>query len=121
MRERTIIGLLALALGVTSCAYYDDYGMQQAHGYGDYGYDGGAYSGRRGELLDPWLASTAEGQQIVRMGFADHPSGRISEESAHRANVWFRRYADTNRDLRLTDEEIRIALVQAAQQRGGGY
>ena len=120
MRDRTIIGVLALALGVTSCAYYDDYGTQTARGYGDYGYDGGAYTGRRGQLLDPWLASTAEGQQIVRMGFAD-PGGHISEESAHRANIWFRRYADTDRDLRLTDEEIRIALVQAAQQRRGGY
>ena len=68
----------------------------------------------------PWLVSTSEGQQIVRMGFAD-PGGHISEESAHRANIWFRRYADTNRDLRPTDEEIRITLVQAAQQRRGGY
>ena len=120
MRERTIIGMLALALGVTSCAYYDDYGMQP--GYGDYGYEGRAFGSRgEGEMLDPWLAATPEGQHIVRMGFADGHDGRVSEESAHRANIWFRRYADTNRDLRLTDEEIRIALVQAAQQRRGGY
>ena len=40
----------------------------------------------------------------------------ISEATADRANIWFRRYADTNRDLVLTDPEIRIALVTASRR-----
>lgn len=119
MRRPTIIAILASALGVTSCAYYDDYG-QAAHGYGDYRYQGERFSGRGAGMLDPWLVSTPEGRDIVMLGFGDDAGG-ISEEKADRANIWFRRYADTDRDLRLTDEEIRIALVQASQQPRRGY
>lgn len=118
MRRWTIMTLLTVALGVTSCAYYDDY----AHGFGDYRYDGSRFGSRDEDRLDPWLAETPEGREIVRLGFVKAPSGRIDDETAHRANIWFRRYADTNRDLRLTDEEIRIALVQATLSgRRGGY
>lgn len=119
MRWSTITGLLASAIGVTSCAYYDDYG-QAPHGYGDYRYQGDRFVGRGAGMLDPWLASTPEGRDIVMLGFGGDPAG-ISEEKADRANIWFRRYADTDRDLRLTDEEIRIALVQASRQRSAGY
>ena len=41
----------------------------------------------------------------------------ISEETADRANIWFRRYADSNHDMTITDPEIRTALVAA----GGRY
>ena len=137
MRRRTIIGLLTLALGVSACAYYDDYGSggyPAAGAYGDYRYDGGdftrgrragadtGFGGRGGPILDPWLVQTAEGRDVVLLGFDENGNGRISEETAHRANVWFRRYADSDRDMRLTDEEIRIGLAQAAQRgRAGGY
>ncbi len=130
MRRRTIMGLLTLALGVSACAYYGDYGQgsYSGVGYGDYRYDGSDYDrsrwagdaegfgGRGAHILDPWLALTPEGRQVVTLGFDDNDNGRISEETAHRANLWFRRYADTDRDMRLTDEEIRIALVQATRQ-----
>jgi hypothetical protein len=38
----------------------------------------------------------------------------ISAETADRINIWFRRYADTNHDMTITDPEIRTALVAAA-------
>ena len=115
MRRHTILGLLTLALGVSSCAYYDDLGYS-SNGYGGYAYQGDDFTARQG-MLDPWLANTPEGLTIVTQGFAHDPRGRISAEAANRANVWFRRYADTNHDLRLTDEEIRIALVRGAKGR----
>lgn len=115
MRRHTILGLLTLALGVSSCAYYDGLGYGP-RGLGGYAYAGDDFTGG-GEMLDPWLANTPEGLTIVTQGFAHESGGRISAEAAGRANVWFRRYADTNHDLRLTDEEIRIALVQGAKGR----
>ncbi|HEV2746030.1 MAG TPA: hypothetical protein VGW34_01870 [Allosphingosinicella sp.] len=97
--------------------------------YGEYGYVGrdfaedrahggrGRYGGEGGDALDPWLAQTRDGQDIVRMGFDEDNDGRVEGDTAERANSWFRRYADTNRDLRLTDEEIRVALRQAVRDR----
>jgi hypothetical protein len=115
MRCGLIISLLALAVGVTSCAHYEDYGY--GRGYGDYRYEGRQFASRDGGMvLDPWLAHTPEGRDIVATGFS---AGPISADRAHRANIWFRRYADTDRNLRLTDEEIRVALVQASPP--GGY
>lgn len=112
MRQRTIAVLLALAVAVSACAYHDSYGYGP-HAYEDYGYDGDDYA--RGEaLLDPWLAETEEGRAILARGFRAGPNGRISDEMADRANIWFRRYADHDRDMRLTDEEIRVALAHAA-------
>jgi hypothetical protein len=109
-----IISLLALAVGVTSCAHDEDYGYQR--GYGDYRYEGRQYGmGGGGAVLDPWLANTSEGRDIVATGFSPGP---LSAKMTDRANIWFRRYADTNRDLRLTDEEIRVALVQASRGPG---
>ena len=105
------LGIAALATG--GCAY----DMERA-------YAGAAWDGARPEvedlrgpgvaILDRWLAETREGRAIVTLGFRDAATGEVSEDVAHRANIWFRRYADSNRDMRITDEEIRIALVAAA-------
>ena len=66
------------------------------------------------DILDPWLRETAEGRAVVTLGFTTAAEGFISEDVAHRANIWFRRYADHDCDLRITDPEIRTALVAAA-------
>jgi hypothetical protein len=121
MRQRFILSLLAgvAALGVTACAH-DSYGRDGRHTYG-----GGEWSGSRrayeGDLhgpglaiLDPWLKETREGRAVVTLGFRDAARGLVSEEVAHRANAWFRRYADQDCDMRITDPEIRIALTTAA-------
>ena len=119
MRRATL--LLALVLGTGACAY-DSYGAPPP------GYDGAEWRGTRMpyegplrgpglETLDPWLKGTEEGRAIVTMGFMDAAEGFVSEDVAHRANIWFRRYADHDRDMRITDPEIRTALVYAA----GGY
>jgi hypothetical protein len=90
--------------------------------YGDYSYQGdeyerlgghGDFRGPGAEVLDPWLAETREGWFIVTRGFRDGAEGYVSDEVAVRANTWFRRFADANRDMRLTDEEIRRALAWA--------
>jgi len=123
-RVRTILTAGLAALGATGCA--DDYYGSPGYGPpGGYAYDGSAFSGERrpyeGELqgpglalLDPWLKETAEGRAVVTLGFNEAAAGFISEDLAHRANIWFRRYADENRDMRITDPEIRTALVAAA-------
>ncbi len=67
-------------------------------------------------ILDPWLALTSEGRDILALGFNAGANGTISREMADRANVWFRRYADNDRDMRLTDEEIRLALAHASKE-----
>ena len=120
--------LLGLVIaGLSACAYYDDYGYgYNPARYGDYLYSGSDYGypgdpgwvgGSGGDLLDPWLALTQEGREIVALGFDGDDDARITEETAWRANSWFRRYADTDDDLRLTDEEIRLALVQGSRER----
>ena len=65
-------------------------------------------------ILDDWLKETPEGRAIVTLGFADAGGGVVSEDVAHRVNIWFRRYADQDRDMTITDPEIRTALVAAA-------
>ncbi|HEV2866517.1 MAG TPA: hypothetical protein VGX37_08370, partial [Allosphingosinicella sp.] len=65
-------------------------------------------------ILDPWLKETAEGRAIVTLGFREAARGFVSDDVAHRANIWFRRYADYDGDMRITDAEIRTALVTAA-------
>jgi len=123
MRRGVIAVLFTTALGVSACAYYDEYAMAAPRGYGPYGYQGAAYgpsggpayfTGSGAAVLDPWLADTPEGRQFVGTRFDARRDGRISAEAAHQANIWFRRYADVNRDMQLTDEEIRLALVQAS-------
>ena len=132
MRRRTLLTLLALA-AVSACAWgYDDY-------YNSPHWNAGgpmpAYRGRawaeprpmrlpyEGPLrgaglaqLDDWLRDTPEGRAIVTLGFSDAANGVISVETADRANIWFRRYADTNHDMTITDPEIRIALVAASRR-----
>ena len=134
MRRPAILALLTLALGVTACAYYDDYGSGYGPPggslHGDYMYAGSAYDrgdwdersmrldGPGAPILDPWLALTSEGRDILARGFNAGADGTISREMAERANIWFRRYADSDGDMRLTDEEIRLALAHAAKQGG---
>jgi hypothetical protein len=132
MRRRTLLTILVLA-GVSACAW----------GYDEQYYSRGwtadaprpAYRGRlwtapravrtpfEGALtgpglaqLDDWLKDTQEGRAIVTLGFADAANGVISEATADRINIWFRRYADTNRDMTITDPEIRTALVAASRR-----
>jgi hypothetical protein len=115
--------LAGAALGVTACAY-DDLSMR-GRAAADYAYAGQEWGGERqpfdGELsgpgvqiLDDWLKETREGRTLVTLGFHDAAEGVVSEDVAHRANVWFRRYADQDHDMRITDPEIRTALVAAA-------
>lgn len=125
MRRRALIATLAVS-GLAGCTWGD-------HGHGGYGdtHGGYAYRGQhwapdarrpyqgelRGpgvEILDDWLKDTAEGRAVVTLGFRDAGAGLVSEDVAHRANIWFRRYADQNRDMIVTDPEIRTALVAAA-------
>jgi hypothetical protein len=119
MRGQFVLAAAATAALAGCTTYGDGYGRG---GYEDYRYEGRDYSRGRGNpfrgpgahLLDPWLAETREGQRLVRMGWPGSRDGRIGVDLAHRANLWFRRYADSDRDLCLTDAEIRIALVMAA-------
>jgi hypothetical protein len=128
MRKPAIVTLFVSALGMAACAtYYDDRGGY-GRGYGDYAYQGsdydrlgndcGFFGGSGGRALDPWLACTDEGRGIVRRGFDSDGDRRVSSRTAERANIWFRRHADTNRDMRLTDPEVRAALVNAERYSG---
>ena len=134
MRRRTILTLLALA-GVSACAWgYDE--LHYSTGWTVMApppapaYRGRAWAGARpmrtpfeGALtgpglvqLDDWLKDTAEGRAIVTLGFGDAANGVVSVETADRINIWFRRYADTNHDMIITDPEIRTALVAASRR-----
>jgi hypothetical protein len=128
MRKHALIAMLAAGVMLTigACAY-DDYYYR--NGQGGYAYDGQEWRGERQpyqgelrgpgvEILDPWLLETREGRAIVTLGWNDAGEGVISEEVAHRANIWFRRYADYDRDMRVTDPEIRNALVSASRRSG---
>ncbi|MBV9881773.1 MAG: hypothetical protein JO276_02055 [Sphingomonadaceae bacterium] len=132
MRRRTLLTLLALA-GVSACAWgYDEhyYGPGPAGDAPPPVYRGRAWAAPQpprapyeGRLtgpglaqLDDWLKDTPEGRAIVTLGFSDAANGVISEETADRANIWFRRYADTNHDMTITDAEIRTALVAASRR-----
>ncbi len=136
MRQPAIIALLSVALGVSTCSYHNDlgYGAPAQAAFGAYRYAGAAYdeaswdqakaqlAGPGAAMLDPWLAVTAEGRAILARGFKAEGSGIVTREVAERANLWFRRYADHDHDMLLTDGEIRVALVQAARKaRPSGY
>ncbi|HEX8579889.1 MAG TPA: hypothetical protein VF655_09890 [Allosphingosinicella sp.] len=124
MRKSAVLTLFTAALGMAACATYYDEGYGQ--GGGGFNYVGrdfdrpgnhcGFFTGSGGRALDPWLACTPEGQGIIRRNFDSDRDRRISSGTATRANIWFRRHADTNRDMRLTDREIRAALVNAERQ-----
>ena len=125
MRRAILATLTAgAALGLAACAHDDFHDAPGYAAYGPYAYAGRAWAERRphqGDLrgsgvamLDPWLRETAEGRAIVTLGFHAAAEGFVSEAIADRANIWFRHYADSNRDMRITDPEIRTALVAAA-------
>jgi hypothetical protein len=124
MRRPAIAALFAAALVAGGCATHRD---GHHRGYGDYDYRGadyerlgnrcGAFGGPGGERLDPWLACTEEGEDLVRTMFTGGRGG-LDEAEADRANIWFRRHADTNRDMCLTDPEIKAALVNHARHVG---
>lgn len=127
MRQRHLLILLTSLAGMAASACsYDPYrDRARHHGSGGYAYGGGEWDERRGAdvgdldgpglaILDPWLKETREGRAIVTLGFREAGRGFVSEDVAHRANIWFRRYADQDGDMRITDPEIRIALVAAA-------
>ena len=119
MRFAGITSLFAAAVGAAACTTYDDYGSRPV-GYGDYAYVGrdyerlgndcGFFEGEGGSALDPWLACTDEGRRLVRDRYDDQDR-RVTLATADEANIWFRRHADTNRDMRLTDGEVKAALV----------
>ena len=121
MRTAMMAALLAATLGLAACETYDE-DMGPGPGFGGYRYVGQdyqrlgndcpAFGGRGGAMLDPWLACTREGQEFVRYRYGPR-SDRITPAMADELNIWFRRHADTNRDMCLTDPEIRIALVNA--------
>jgi hypothetical protein len=106
MRRLTVTLLCLLA--ATACAH-DPYG----YGPDGYGYQGDEWSGRDMDdlfRLDPWLEDTREGREIVGRSLGE----RFHPEAVRDLNIRFRHFADTNRDLRLTDREIRLALVRCA-------
>ncbi|MGE0178524.1 MAG: hypothetical protein AB7O91_01725 [Sphingomonas sp.] len=113
MRAIRLLLFGGAALMVSACAT-NDFAYGGAEWAGERGPYEGALRGEGMEILDRWLADTREGRTIVTLGFSEAANGEVSEDVAHRANIWFRRYADSNRDMRVTDEEIRIALVAAA-------
>ncbi len=121
MDRRALILLAAVgAIGAAGCATAPYGGPGHGYAGGDWAgprlpYDGDLH-GPGLELLDRWLAETAEGRAVVTLGFSEAADGYVSEDVAHRANIWFRRYADENRDMRITDPEIRTALVTATGQ-----
>ncbi len=121
-----------LAAGCAYNGYYDDYGYER-DGYYDRDYNGG--DGYRGDGdygrrspsdfrfhsrddLDPWLNDTEWGRRFVRDNFRVRRNA-MSRREAIRANISFRRWADTDHDYRLTDDEVRTALVHIANDYGG--
>lgn len=124
MRRGIIAALFTAAVGVSACSIYDDYALASSARFGGYGYAGQAYAGASApaaftgdgaDRLDPWLTATPEGRRLVSTRFDARRDGRIGAETAEIANGWFRRHADADRDMRLTDAEIRVALAQAGQ------
>jgi hypothetical protein len=105
--RRLTLPLIAAVL-LTACAH--DYA---GGGYPDYAYAGDDWDGIGNlDLLDPWLEETEEGRIIVERWIG---GGAWARDSARALNIRFRRFADTDGDLRLTDEEIRLALVRCAR------
>lgn len=107
-------------------------GRSDERRFGDYVYVGrvyGAHDGYGGgyggmERLDPWLERTEQGREIARMGYGGEDYGRGgygARNNPEGTNMWFRRYADTDRDMRLTDQEIDRALDAASRGRSRRY
>jgi len=74
--------------------------------------------GQGAQHLDPWLSGTLPGQQLVLARFDRNYDGRIGWDRAGEANRWFRRFADRNRDMRLTDREINRGLAVIDRELG---
>lgn len=84
--------------------------------YGEYGVGGDG-----AKHLDPWLNGTQPGQRLILAFFDRNYNGRIGIDRAGEANRWFRRFADRDHDLRVTDDEINrglVALDRKLRQRG---
>ena len=116
--DRRAITLLAASLaafGAGGCTTYPER-VYQGGDWADRRPYEGDLEGPGIALLDPWLLETDEGRAIVTLGFQEAAQGYVSEDVAHRANIWFRRYADQDCDMQITDPEIRTALVAAAGQ-----
>lgn len=118
MRPTAFAALALLSLG--ACTHYDRYGYDRYdRPNGGYGYYDDEWADRWGgddlDRLDPWLEDTEEGREIVHRQLGPRPWGEVSVRDL---NVSFRRTADSNRDMRLTDGEIRLALVRWANYGG---
>jgi hypothetical protein len=81
-------------------------------------YDPEDVGGQGAQHLDPWLSGTLPGQQLVLARFDRNYDGRIGWDRAGEANRWFRRFADRNRDMRLTDREINRGLAVIDRELG---
>ena len=99
---------------VAGCATYDDRGYGGSDGYPSY--QGGQYGGTGARDLDPWLGGSRAGQALVLARFDRNDNGEIGSDRAREANAWFRRYADRDHDLRLTDREIDAGLQRVARE-----
>jgi len=108
--RRFALPLVAL-LAVSACSH-NDYGYGPGGPYG--GYAGDQWAGQGFDDLsrpDPWLEDTREGRIILDRALREggnHPG------AIRALNIRFRHFADTNRDQRLTDREIRLALARCA-------
>jgi hypothetical protein len=94
-------------------------GSYPVYSGGDYGAYG--VGGDGAKRLDPWLNGTQPGQRLVLAFFDHNENGRIGIDRAGEANRWFRRFADRDHDLRVTDSEINrglIVLDKKLKQRG---
>jgi len=127
---RDMLGCAALFLLLGGCAsdmwgeqdpayrYID--GSYPVYAGGDYGQLG--VGGEGASHLDPWLSGTEPGQRLILAEFDRNHDGRIGVDRAGEANRWFRRFADRNHDLRLTDAEINRGLIVAERKlRQRGY
>jgi len=104
---------LAGAAALAGSAIAADYRADDAYPhYRGGGYGPGGIGGTGAALLDPWLAGTRAGQRLVLARFDRNHNGEIGSDRAGQANRWFRRFADRDRDLWLTDREIAMALRQ---------
>jgi len=104
---------------VAGCATYDDRGYGGSDGYPSYQggqYGGTGVGGTGARDLDPWLGGSRAGQALVLARFDRNDNGEIGSDRAREANAWFRRYADRDHDLRLTDREIDAGLQRVARE-----
>ena len=101
---------LAGAAALAGCATDDHYADSSYPRYQGGSYGAHGVGGTGADRLDPWLAGTRAGQKLVLVRFDRNHNGEIGSDRAWQANRWFRRFADTNRDLWITDREISLAL-----------